>query len=392
MSFASEIMLFKTSTQNTLTGQRPQYQLAGLLLVTFLCLTLLAGAQDRVHVKNGDSLKGTIIKETPEKIHLKTSYAGTVEISRTRITNIKYEQLRLTLKNGDQVTGRLLQENDKSMILQTDYSPRLTVQKSQVTSRKSLHPKDDEEQNTSAPPDKPTPEDSSEEKKPQKTDIEEKNGLTNWSGNISAGYAIQSGNSDSEEFYARLNASYKEDFIENHILAEYLYAQSEGERTEDEALLENQINWNLTDRTYLLNINKIGYDNPGNIDVFFEENIGAGYKFIKNDSTVLKGEAGPGYRYEARDGEADEEEITLRLAEIWDHQFTKNLSVHQRLELYPSIENTGEFQAKFDLKTKYKLNDSMDLSVIIQDKYDSDPPDDTKQNDFRIQTTIGHDF
>ena len=130
-----------------------------------------------------------------------------------------------------------------------------------------------------------------------------------------------------------------------------------------------------------------------------------GYYVIKNPKTFLAFEAGPALVFENLDpakgsdkvhpGEnhlGSEVYVTLRFAERFEHKFSDRAKVWQSAEWLPRVENLGDYVFNFELGASAAITKSLDLRVVLQDTYRSEPPDGRKNNDLKLIAGIGYRF
>jgi putative salt-induced outer membrane protein len=117
---------------------------------------------------------------------------------------------------------------------------------------------------------------------------------------------------------------------------------------------------------------------------------GLGYHVIKTDDTtwdVFGGLAYKADRYSAPgvmiDNAAHRSYTSPEaiLGEESSHKLSDTTSFKQRLVVYPSLRDTGEFRAVFDAGLSVAMTKTMNLTVGFQDRYDSLAQSPAKQND-----------
>jgi hypothetical protein len=80
-----------------------------LSLLVLLFLFVSAAHADKVTLKNGDRLSGTIVNGDGKILLVKTEFAGDVTIQWDAITAIdSSENLNLTLKDGKRLSGKVV--------------------------------------------------------------------------------------------------------------------------------------------------------------------------------------------------------------------------------------------------------------------------------------------
>lgn len=117
-----------------------------------------------------------------------------------------------------------------------------------------------------------------------------------------------------------------------------------------------------------------------------------GYYLIKNATTFLAVEAGPGFVAEnLADQEADQY-VTLRLAERFEHKFGDKGKIWQSLEYLPRIDDFGDYVLNGEIGASAAITKAMELRLVLQDTYRSEPPAGRKQNDLKLIAGVGYRF
>ncbi|MEI6565440.1 MAG: DUF481 domain-containing protein [Verrucomicrobiota bacterium] len=133
------------------------------------------------------------------------------------------------------------------------------------------------------------------------------------------------------------------------------------------------------------------HDSIADIHFRYTFSPGAGYYFIKNTNSSLRGEFGPGYVFE-RVGNNDNDYATLRLAERFDHKFNDRVKVWQSIELLPEITDFENFVLNAELGVEAGLTARLSLRVFIQDTLDNVPAPGRDKNDIKLVTAIAYKF
>ena len=133
-------------------------------------------------------------------------------------------------------------------------------------------------------------------------------------------------------------------------------------------------------------------DNIAGIDYRFTVSPLAGYYLIKRPNTFLAVEGGPGFVFEKLSGQESEQYVTLRFAERFEHKFSDRAKVWQTAEYLPRVEDFGDYTFNFELGASAAITKSVDLRVVFQDSYRSQPSPGRKQNDMKLIAGVGYRF
>jgi putative salt-induced outer membrane protein len=78
----------------------------------------------------------------------------------------------------------------------------------------------------------------------------------------------------------------------------------------------------------------------------------------------------------------------LPAGEESSHKLSANTTFRQRLVIYPSLANNGEFRGVFDAGLAVAISSTMSLTLGIIDRYNSDPGPRVKKNDLLFVTGL----
>jgi len=129
------------------------------------------------------------------------------------------------------------------------------------------------------------------------------------------------------------------------------------------------------------------YDDIALIDYRAILGPGAGYYFIKNPATKLSAEVGPSYTWERVDGVRDDY-LALRIAERFEHKLSKNAKVWESVEYIPQVSRFSNYFVNSELGAEAALNSKLNLRLVVQNRYDSEPGGGLKKNDVTVIAAV----
>ena len=119
---------------------------------------------------------------------------------------------------------------------------------------------------------------------------------------------------------------------------------------------------------------------------------GVGYYFLKETNTTLAGEIGPAMVFERRGG-SDENYVTLRLAERFEHKFpSQNARVWQSAEFLPQVDDVNNYIANAEVGIEAAIYKKISLQAILQDSFVNQPAPGRDQNDLKIISGLKYKF
>jgi putative salt-induced outer membrane protein YdiY len=139
------------------------------------------------------------------------------------------------------------------------------------------------------------------------------------------------------------------------------------------------------------------HDAVADIHYRFTFSPGAGYYFIKNPKTYLAGEVGPGFVTERvhnsfYDRDDDQEYMTIRFADRFEHKFSDTVRVWQRAEFLPQIDRWRNYIINAEVGVEAALSKKLSLRSYVLDTYDNEPAEGRKKNDIKWVTALAYKF
>jgi len=215
-----------------------------------------------------------------------------------------------------------------------------------------------------------------------------------WTGGVEGGLNGSSGNSDTLNFRAGVFANRITSSIETRAFANYLYSEDDGDRSQNRGEIGARNDWILGDSPWSVFAQGLfEIDEFQDWDSRLSGFAGIGYAFIKDDRTLLRGRLGAGGSY--RWGGADDGFTPEGLIGIdFEHQLTERQRIFATGELYPSLDDGGEFRslarAGWEILVDPSIN--MSLKLGVENRYDSKPGGDAKKNDFEYFALLAFAF
>lgn len=212
-----------------------------------------------------------------------------------------------------------------------------------------------------------------------------------WESSAAAGFTLTRGNSDSVLVTAQILSQKKWDQHEIRVGADATYGETEDVKSADAAHAFGQYNYLFTERAFgYVRLDAL-HDAIADIEYRILLSPGAGYYFIKNATTALSGEAGPGFVYE-KQGRDTRGYVTARLAERLEHKFSDTVRLWQSVEVLPQVDDLDNFLVNAEIGVEAKLTQKLSLKVFAIDNYDNEPAEGRKENDVKVVTALAYTF
>jgi putative salt-induced outer membrane protein YdiY/small nuclear ribonucleoprotein (snRNP)-like protein len=331
-----------------------------LLILSALLFSLLGtAAADQVTLKNGDRISGDVVSFTNNELVLNSPILGNLKIPWAQITGWEGTQpAQITLQNGQELTGTLERfDEDGWVVRPPDAEEPVRLSGSEV--RAMGTPKSERDL---------------------------------WSGKVSAGMTLQTGNTDSFGFNFRGRLSRRTEYNRLTFEGAYERTNEQGVLTTDKGHLSGRYDHNLTDRLFLFGLVTLQTDQLQQLDFRHTETVGPGYFFIKNERTELSGEAGLSHVQEFFSDGSSDTAVAGRLAAALDQKIW-NSTLSFRAAYLPKLRDpSNDFLANGELVFSIPLTDSLSFEFIVTDEYDNDPEPGVENNDVSVKTNLGYSF
>lgn len=216
-----------------------------------------------------------------------------------------------------------------------------------------------------------------------------------WDGSVAFGLNGNSGNTENLSFRGTIAAKRATERMETTLGFLYSYANQDSESTENRARFDARNDWLFgEDRRWRYFVSGfVEYDEFQDWDLRVGVFTGFGYDFIKNERTTLTGRAGLGVVSDFG-GDDDETRFEGLLGLDWTHQINDRNKVYASVTYYPDFSDVPEFriEAKAGWEIKLDETNGLFLTLGVEDRYDSDPGGDSKNNDFAYFALLGWNF
>ena len=357
------------------------------VLILFLAFASSAFA-DEVTVKNGDHLKGKIVKSDGKTLVLHTDFAGDLTIQLSQVTHITTDQkLHITTKEKKTVVGTVT-ANDGNFEVTTNggaveipVANIVTIRNDaeQVAYEKSLHP-----------------------------------GLLHgWNGGANAGFSLAEGNSETENLALALNLAHP---TEKDKIIVYVSSVYTNNALVSPSVVANLIqagieyDYNLTPRVFANATATFISNALQDLDLRSIYGGGLGVHAIKSSKTTLDLIGGLNYTHETYSNGAlvvpptvpptfisygmTNRFMAATIEDDFMSKLGKSTVLTEKLDFYPGLTDSqqGQYQLAFVVGTVTKVSKWLGWQNQFSDIYVSNPPAGTKKNDVILTTGLNVTF
>lgn len=219
-----------------------------------------------------------------------------------------------------------------------------------------------------------------------------------WTGSVALGATFTSGNTETQAYNADANAELRRDVDRWTWKAFWNYATDRA--TGDEVVTARKAGTSLqydhflneAETTYVYGIGSVEHDSLAELDMRAILGAGAGYQFYEEPDFDLSGEFGLNYIVEDFSTDTKDDYIAARLAANLRKVLSEATTFTSSAEVYPSLEEADDVNAKWDSKLKSSLTESMFTSLQYVLDFDNTPSGGAERVDQRIVFALGWSF
>lgn len=337
------------------------------ILILLVCLVLAQSSLgDEILLKNGDRLTGKIDHLVDGKLVLKSDVAGEVTVDISNVQTFSSDApIAVHLKDKTVLKQKVL--SSESGMFSVEGTEALKAQVFDINDIESINP-----------PVKPKPK---------------------WSGDISAGFTITSGNTETENFSASANFRKRTEKDRTQLSADYAKGRQkdpdtgEKETTEEWWRTKAKYDYFLTKKLYGYLDGRYESDAIAELDRRAIVGTGCGYQWIETDVMNFSFEIGIASLYEKFENQTDSNsEITAQVGYNFDYKLNQKLKFIHDLTYYPSVEDFSDYFLTSTSEIRAHLTEMMFANFKVIFGHDSTPAQGAHQTDTKYILGIGYSF
>ena len=160
------------------------------------------------------------------------------------------------------------------------------------------------------------------------------------------------------------------------------------ETTVANAKIFGNVKKTLSPKTFVYLDGSVLNDDIAKIDYRVTVGPGLGLYLVKSDSQALSVEGGLAYVWEEV-SDLENDYLALRLAESFEYKFAERSKVWQSIAYMPEAGDFDNYLATAEVGVEAPLQGKLNLRVVLQDKFDSQPGEDLEKNDLVLIAGVG---
>jgi putative salt-induced outer membrane protein len=347
------------------------------ILAFLLPFSLIA---DQITLKNGDHLTGTVQKLDGANLIIKSDLAGVITVPFDNVTEITTTApLTIGLKDGKSVVGPTKVEGP-TVDVQTASGGPVETPRTDIASLRNM-----------------------EEQKAYDDQVElyrHPSLLQLWTGSANVGLGLATGNSNTFNFTTGFNAvrDTHKDKIGLYFASIYGTGRTcptIGRCVEDTTANSMRggviYNRNLNQKLYIWGQADFSSDEFQNLELQINPSGGFGFHAYKSETAFLDllggGSFNEQYYTTFSRGSAE-----IVVGDEFDKVWHKRTHLHQSLRFFPNMTDLGQYRVNFDLVGSTAVSKLLTMNVTFSDRFTSNPPPGTKDNDLILSAGFGLTF
>lgn len=216
-----------------------------------------------------------------------------------------------------------------------------------------------------------------------------------WTGSVEGGVSGSEGNTRTLSLRFGVSAERITELMETRAGFNIAYSEDRGKATQNRGEFNVRNDWLFKDSPWgFFAQGRVEYDQFKDWDLRVSTFAGPSYAFIRNDTTLLRGRIGAGVT--ANIGPTDEDHWVPEglLGIDFKHKITERQSIFANAELLPNLTDFFEYRANLDAGYEVLLDTETNLflKLGVSNRYNSNPGDGVKKNDFDYFMTLGWKF
>jgi hypothetical protein len=340
-----------------------------ILLVAALCGAALAA--DRVVLKNGDIITGSIVKKDGAKLTIRSEFLGEVSMPWTAVQSLQSDDpVTVTLPSGTNVAGRLSSSGESLQVTTAAGVERIPFAAvgairnpaEQAAWERMQHP-----------------------------------GLLQlWAGFFDIGLALARGNARTDTLSTAFNATRvsRKDKIGLHFNQIRGTARVRGQTSTIANAIRGGWSYNrdIAGKVFLATLNDYEYDPFQQLDLRFVAGAGLGYNAIKKPNTSVSILAGSNYSRENFFNGVIRNSAEANFGDDVQYKLNSSASISQSFRFYTNLSETGQYRVSFDLGAATVIRKWLAWQVSASDRFISNPVGGRQRNDLLLSTGFRLNF
>lgn len=214
------------------------------------------------------------------------------------------------------------------------------------------------------------------------------NSGSTWQGNAALALSRSAGNTNSTTYSAAVDEARTTSENKISLYFSTLYGKSQGVTSADKTRLGSRYDHNLGSQVFGFGLLEFEQDSLANLNLRTGVGAGFGYYFIKNDVDSFDVFSGLSYSKSNLSVGNAISGMEILLGEESSHKLSETTRLKQKLSVFPSVKNSGQYRSLFESGLVVDISSNMGLSISLQNKFNSDVGAGIKKSDTVLLTGL----
>jgi len=216
---------------------------------------------------------------------------------------------------------------------------------------------------------------------------------TGWTGSVALGASYSDGNTDRRSASATIDTEKRRE--KDRITLGFLWKYADEDRVLTDRMTQARAKYDYFFSKKMYGLAQVSAENSYSaaLDLRLTAGVGLGYQFAESETWKLGGEVGLSYVDENFVGTVDDEQYpAARAAYNWDWKPNTKYNASQAAEIFPSLEDSDDVNARVDTKGRVNLTDKMFAQLQWLYQWDNTPATGKVRTDNMVMLGVGWSF
>ena len=347
-------------------------QRKSLLLIKFLVFSMATGLADRIVLKNGDRLSGTIVQSDETELVIKTEFAGEVKVVADAIESIMSDDpVYVTLADGQTLVGSV-DSSGGQVRMTTPEAGQVEFQRQSIRTIRSA--------------------DAQAAWEAENERLRNPGLMDLWSGTLDAGLSLTRGNAETSTFSLGMNAVRATARDRFSVYASSLRASNSttGVTLQTANAVRGGLRYDLdlSDGVFAFGLTDLEFDEFQQLDLRLTVGGGLGWHTRRTDRFLFDVFGGASLNNEHFSTGLDRNSGEMLVGEELNYKLSERLTLGQKSTLFPNLSESGEYRLNFDLSALTSISSWLGWHVTVSDRFLSNPVLGAESNDVLLTTGV----
>jgi putative salt-induced outer membrane protein YdiY len=217
-------------------------------------------------------------------------------------------------------------------------------------------------------------------------------------GSLDLGYSFTRGNSSQTQSSVAAQGQYRTPTYKAQMRLSSIFSETDDAEATSRHAADARLDRFLTPKMFAFGLTGFERNDRQRLDLRSKFGGGFGWKVRDTRRTQLNLLGGFTYTNEQfraeEDGQEDRRSSTGEglLGFEWETTPFYKIRFSTKLSLYPNLVQSGRYRVEYDSSLRIPLLKNVTFSVSLFDRYDSEPPQDVKRNDYGLISAFGFTF